>query len=170
MKAGVINFAVYENGSEYLGIAKVTLPDTENKTISVNGAGIAGDIDLPVPGHRNAMTATITFTDATEEAYKLAEARKHTIDLRAVHEEYDSTSGEIKTVAYKHVLDVVPKKLGGGDVAPATPQSISGEYSVLSRKDYIDGKLVRDIDPINFKDVGADGTDSLAAVRSALGK
>ncbi|MBE6537937.1 MAG: phage tail protein [Ruminococcaceae bacterium] len=170
MKAGVINFAVYENGSEYLGVAKVTLPDTENKTFTVNGAGIAGDIDLPVPGHRNAMTATITFTDATEAAYKLAENRKHTIDLRAAHEEYDSTSGALKVKAYKHILDIIPKKLGGGDVAPATPQSISGEYSVLARKDYIDGILVRDIDPVNFKDVGADGTDSLAEVRSALGK
>ncbi len=170
MKAGVINFAVYENGSEYLGIAKVTLPDTENKTFTVNGAGIAGDIDMPVPGHRNAMTATIEFTDATEAAYKLAEHRKHTIDLRAAHEEYDSTVGAIAVKAYKHILDVIPKKLGGGDVAPASPQSISGEYSVLSRKDYIDGVLVRDIDPINFKDVDASGNDSLAAVRSALGK
>lgn len=170
MKAGVINFAVYENGSEYLGIAKVTLPDTENKTLTVNGAGIAGDIDIPVPGHRNAMTATIEFTDATEAAYKLAENRKHTIDLRAAHEEYDRLSGAIKVVTYKHILDVIPKKLGGGDVAPSNPQSISGEYSVLSRKDYIDGRLVRDIDPVNFKDVDASGTDSLAAVRSALGK
>lgn len=170
MKAGVINFAVYENGSEYLGIAKVTLPDAENKTITVNGAGIAGDVDIPVPGHRNAMTATITFTDATEAAYKLAENRKHTIDLRAAHEEFDRTAGAVKVVAYKHILDIIPKKLGGGDVAPATPQSISGEYSVLARKDYIDGRLVCDIDPINFKDIDASGNDSLAKVRSALGK
>lgn len=170
MKAGVINFAVYENGSEYLGVAKVTLPDTENKTFTVTGAGIAGDIELPVPGHRSAMTLTIEFTDATEAAFKLAEQRKHTIDLRAAHEEYDSTTGEVKTIAYKHILDVVPKKLGGGDLAPANPQSISGEYSVLSRKDYINGQLVRDIDPLNFRDVGADGVDILAEVRSALGK
>lgn len=170
MKAGVINFAVYENGSEYLGIAKVTLPDTENKSFTVSGAGIAGDIDMPIPGHRNAMSMTIEFVDATEAAFKLAEHRKHTIDLRAAHEEYNSTEGKIKVTAFKHILDIIPKKLGGGDLAPSNPQAISGEYSVLARKDYIDGKLVRDIDPVNFRDVGADGVDSLADVRAALGK
>ncbi len=170
MDTGVINFAVYENGTEYLGLAKLTLPDMTNKTLTVNGAGIPGDLDIPVPGHRDAMSVKLDFIDAPQAAYKLAEERVHDLDCRAAHEEYDATTGAIKVVAYKHLLKVIPKSLGGGTVAPVTAQAISGEYSCLARKDYIDNVLMLDYDPANFKDVDASGTDRLAAVRSALGK
>lgn len=170
MNAGVINFAVYENGSEYLGLAKITLPDMTNKTLSVNGAGIPGDIDIPVPGHRDAMSVKIEFIDAPEAAYKLAEERQHILDCRAAHEEYDATTGAINVKAYKHILTVFPKSLGGGTVGPVAAQAVSGEYSCFARKDYIDGRLMLDYDPANFKDIDASGTDRLAAVRTALGK
>ena len=95
MDAGIINYAVYENGSEYLGMANVTLPNQSHKILTVNGAGIPGDIDLPVLGHKDAMRATFNFTDAPPAAYKLAEMRRHVIDIRAAHEEYDATAGKI---------------------------------------------------------------------------
>lgn len=37
----IVNYAIYENGSEYLGTAKVKLPDMKYKTTSVSGTGIA---------------------------------------------------------------------------------------------------------------------------------
>ena len=170
MDAGIINYAVYENGSEYLGMANVTLPNQSHKILTVNGAGIPGDIDLPVIGHKDAMKATFNFTDAPPAAYKLAEMRRHVIDIRAAHEEYDATAGKIVVRAYKHVLEIIPVTKNGGTVAPSAAQAASGEYTVLSQKDYIDGKLVGDYDPVHFKDIDNSGTDNLAAVRSALGK
>lgn len=167
---GIINYAVYENGSEYLGTANVKLPDWKNKTLTVNGAGIPGDVTLPVPGHYDAATCTISFTDAPIAAYKLCEQRRHIIDLRAAHEEYDSASGEIKVHAYKHILTVIPTSHVGGTVAPNAAQAASGEYTVVAQQDYIDGKLVANHDPLNFRDVNSSGKDSLAAVRTALGK
>lgn len=170
MDAGIINFAVYENGSEYLGLAKITLPDLSSKKLTVNGAGIPGDVDLPIPGHRDAMIVKIEFLDAPESAYRLAEGRRHILDCRAAHESYDSAKGEIKVRAYKHILEVIPTNLGGGTVAPSTAQAISGDYTCLSRKDYIDGVCMLDYEPLNFVDKDASGTDRLATVRSALGK
>ena len=170
MNAGVINFTVYENGTEFLGLAKLTLPDMTNKMLSVNGAGIPGDIDVPVPGHRDAMSVKIEFIDAPQAAYKLAETRQHVLDCHASHEDYDATTVKIKVTAYKHILTVIPKSLGGGTIGPVTAQAVSGEYSCVARKDYIDGKLMLDYDPANFKDIDASGKDNLAAVRTALGK
>ena len=170
MDAGIINYAVYENGSEFYGMANVVLPNQENKVLTVNGAGIPGDIDLPVLGHKNAMRATFNFTDANASAYKLAEMRRHVVDIRAAHEEYDATAGKIVVRAYKHVLEIIPVTKTGGTIAPSAAQAASGEYTVLSQKDYIDGKLVGDYDPVHFKDIDSSGTDNLAAVRSALGK
>ena len=170
MKAGIINFEVYEDGVNYLGIAKVTLPDTTHKVLTVNGAGIAGDVDIPVPGHKDAMSVKIEFLDAPEAAYSLAEHRVHTIDIRAAHEDYDATAGVMKVVAYKHILEIVPKSQTGGTLAPTAAQAASGEYSCLSIQDYIDGKLMRHYDPIRIIDIDASGNDRMAAVRAALGK
>ncbi len=168
--AGIINYAVYEDGSEYLGLARVTLPDVNNKILTVNGAGIPGDIDLPVLGHMDAMIVKIDFLDSHESTYKLAETRRHILDLRAAHEAYNPTSGEIEVHAYKHILEVIPTKLGGGTIAPSAAQAVSGEYTCISRKDYIDEKLVLDYEPLNFIHIDDSGTDHLAKVRSALGK
>lgn len=170
MEAGIINYAVYENGSEYLGIANITLSNKSYKKLTVNGAGIPGDIDLPVPGHTDAMTITINFLDAPRAAYKLCEFRRHLIDIRAAHEEYDATAGKIVVRAYKHVLEIIPVSKNNGTLAPSAAQAASGEYTLLSQKDYIDGKLVSNHDPIHFKDIDSSGKDALAAVRSALGK
>lgn len=170
MNTGVINFAVYENGSEYLGLAKITLPDMTAKTFTVNGAGIPGDLEVPIPGHKDAMTVKIQFIDAPKSAYTLAEERVHILDCRVAHEEYDPTAGKIKVTAYKHILTVMPKSLTGGDVATTAAQAISGEYSCFARQDYVDGVLVLDHDPANFRSVDASGTDRLSPVAAALGK
>lgn len=170
MDSGIINFAVYENGSEYLGLANVQLPDQVNKKQTVNGAGIPGDIEVPVPGHKDAMSSKFTFTDVNKNTYKICETRRHLIDLRAAHEDYDGTTGTIKTVAYKYVMEVIPTGRTNGTVAPASMQGASVDFSVLSIKEYVDGVLVSDYEPLNFKDIDASGVDRLAAVRSALGK
>ena len=42
----VINYAIYEDATEYLGTTEVTLPDLEYMTEELSGAGIAGNIDV----------------------------------------------------------------------------------------------------------------------------
>lgn len=170
MDAGTINYAVYENGSEYLGTAKVTMPDMSSKMFTVNGAGVAGDIDLPVVGHRDAMHATIDFVDAPASAYVLAEDRRHLIDLRAAKEIYDEVLGRIVVKQYKFILECVPVKHTGGEIAPASSQGASVEVSVLSLKEFVDSKLMRHFDPVHWIDIGPDGVNRLAEVAKALGK
>lgn len=41
----VINFAVYEDSVEYLGMSKVTLPDVTFLTQSISGAGVGGNVE-----------------------------------------------------------------------------------------------------------------------------
>ena len=41
----VVNFAVYEDANEYLGMAEATLPDLEYLAEEMSGAGIAGNVE-----------------------------------------------------------------------------------------------------------------------------
>ena len=165
----VINFAVYEDSVEYVGMAGVTLPNLAAIVQTLSGAGIAGNVEVPVLGHYDVMSLTLNFRTTTEHSVRLSEPRRHNIDLRMAQQIEDTVAGEVKVQSIKHVLVVVPKTDTGGTVAPAAPTNGSGEYSVRYWATYIDGAKVREIDPLNFI-CAVNGVDYLADVRKAIGK
>ena len=165
----VINFAVYEDSVEYVGMAGVTLPNLAAIVQTLSGAGIAGNVEVPVLGHYDVMSLTLNFRTTTEHSVRLSEPRRHNIDLRMAQQIEDTVAGEVKVQSINHVLVVVPKTDTGGTIAPAAPTNGSGEYSVRYWATYIDGAKVREIDPLNFI-CEVNGVDYLADVRKAIGK
>lgn len=165
----VVNFAVYEDKTEFMGIADVQLPDLTALTQQISGAGIAGNIEAVIPGHFDAMTMTFNFRTTTTAAIKMSEPRRHNIDIRVANQVEDTVAGRILTESVKHVLVVIPKKDGGGKLAPASATDASGEYAVRYWATYVDGKKIREIDPMNSI-CNINGVDYLADVRRALGK
>lgn len=169
MDQSIINFAIYEDKKEYLGLAKATLPDLTSLTQSISGAGIAGNVEAVILGHFEAMNLTLNFRTFTAQQVKLAEPRRHYIDLRVAQQEEDTTKATLEVNKVKHVMVVLPKSTKAGSVAPASQSDGSGEYAVHYWATYIDGEKVLEIDPINYICI-INGTDYLADVRSALGK
>lgn len=169
MDQNIINFAVYEDSTEYIGIAQATLPDLTALTQTISGAGIAGNVEAVVLGHFDAMTLTLNFRTINPHSVKLSAPRRHNIDLRVAQQVENTTKGVIEVQKAKHIMVVLPKTDKGGTVAPASQSNGSGEYAVHYWATYIDGKLYREVDPLNFKCV-IDGVDYLADVRAALGK
>lgn len=165
----VINFAVYEDSVEYVGMATATLPNLSAIVQTLSGAGIAGNVEVPVLGHYDVMSLSLNFRTTTVQSVRLSEPRRHNIDLRVAQQVEDTVAGEVKVQNVKHVLVVVPKAETGGSIAPANPTDGSGEYSVRYWATYIDGTKVREIDPLNFI-CYVNGVDYLADVRKALGK
>ncbi|MCF8017840.1 MAG: phage major tail tube protein [Vallitaleaceae bacterium] len=165
----VINFAVYEDSVEYVGMAKASLPDLTALTQSISGAGIAGNVEAVILGHFEAMTLGLNFRTTTEQAIKLSEPRRHTIDLRVAQQVEDTVAGAVAVQSVKHLFVVVPKKDAGGSIAPASPTDGSGEYAVRYWATYIDGVKKREIDQFNFI-CFVDGVDYLADVKKVLGK
>ena len=155
----VINFAVYEDSVEYLGMSKATLPDVTFLTQSIS----------VILGHLEAMTLGLEFRTTTPQSVRLSELRRHSIDLRVANQYEDPVSGVVEARKEKHIFVVVPKSTKGGTIAPATPTSGSGEYAVRYWATYINGKKVRELDPLNFI-CYINGVDYLAGVRAALGK
>lgn len=165
----VTNFAVYENGTEYLGMAEITLPDISFITNEIKGAGLNGTFESVALGHLEAMTLTLNFRTLEKSAYSLLEPRNHQIDLRVAQQSTDTVSGTTKVSKVKHVLTIRPKKLAPGKAAPASPADASGEYPVIYWATWIDNVKMLEIDILNFI-CYINGVDWLAEVRKALGK
>ena len=164
-----INFALYEDGTEYLGMASVTMPTLSNKVQNISGAGLGGDIEAVILGHIDALTLGLNFRTTTEQAVRLSEPRRHTIDLRVAQETEDPVNNSIDVPTEKHVMVVIPKTHNVGNIAPSSPSNGSGEYAVRYWATWLNGVKVREIDPMNMIYM-VDGVDYLASVRKALGK
>jgi len=166
---GTIDFAVYEDSDEFLGIANATMPDKNSKVVSMSGAGIGGDVEVPVPGHYDAMSLTLNFRTYTERAAKLREHRRHNIELRAAQQNEDPVTGVLNVSSVKHVLVVVPKSASGGTLAPAASAEVGIGFSVRYWATFINGIKVDEIDQLNRIDI-INGIDYNEPVRKALGK
>lgn len=165
----VVNFSVYEDAIEYLGMAEVTLPEISNLTQEISGAGIAGNVEAVVVGHLSAMSMTLNFRTVTEAAIRLTEPRLHKIDLRVAQQSQNTTTSTISTNSMKYILRVKPKKFAPGKAAPASAADASGEYAVYYFAMYMDGVKKIEVDPFNFI-YYINGRDYLQEVRRALGK
>lgn len=165
----VVNFAVYEDANEYLGMAEASLPDLEYMSEEMSGAGIGGNVEEIIIGHLSAMTATLNFRTVCKSAVRLLEPRVHKIDLRVAQQQTDNRTSGIEVISLKHIMRVKPKKTALGKVAAASTADVSGEYAVSYYAMYMNGKKTTEVDPLNFIYI-INGKDYLEEVRRALGK
>jgi len=166
---GTIDFAVYEDADEFVGIAQVTLPDRNQKTIQIEGAGIGGTVTFPVPGQYDAMEMAFEFKAFSKKVARMREHRMHTISLYIAQAAEDTVAGRVFTESVKIVLVVVPQGTTGGTVKPASSSDTKVKVAVRSIAIYIGGELVDEVDQLNRRDV-VNGIDYGAEVRKALGQ
>lgn len=164
----LINFRVYEDGTDLLGIADVELPSLEAMTETVKGAGIAGEIESPVLGHYGSMTCTINWRTVVKPTVQLAEPRAHNLDFRGATQLYSAGSGEYRVQALKVTVRGIPKTTNLGKLDVGTTSDASNEFEVLYLKVSIDGRTIVEIDKYNYVCV-INGVDYLRQVRSAMG-
>lgn len=167
--AAYINLEIYEDGENLLGIAKVQLPEINHPTVGISGAGMMGNMNIPLYGMVDDMTTSIDFLTATQDAVRLMAPKKHQLDLRIAEEYWDVPNAEEGIWADKYVMIVRPISIKPGSVAPMAAPDASGEFSVYYYAAYKNGKQLWEIDKRNMKYV-VDGVDYMADVRKALGK
>ena len=164
-----INFKVYDSDSnEMLGIAEVTLPDFDAMTETISGAGLAGEIDMPVLGHFGSMTLTLSWRAPNTDGTKLLAQKAHHLDLRGSIEDYEASEGKIGSYPIKVVAHTIPKTMGLGNLNVGTSADTSSELEVPYIKVLIGGEEVVELDKFNYI-FRVHGVDYLESVRRDLG-
>jgi len=167
--AAYINLEIYENDVNLLGVAKVQLPSIAYPCVTISGAGMMGEMEIPLYGMVNTMTLTIDWLTPHGDAVRLMSPKKHQLDMRVAEEYWDVEQAEVGLWADKYVVIVRPKNASPGTVAPMGNADTSGEYAVYYFAAYRDGKQLWEVDKRSMKCV-IDGVDYMAPVRKALGK
>lgn len=164
----LINFRVYDEENNPLGLATVDLPQLQAMSDTVSGAGIAGEVDSPVLGHYQSMTTTFHWRTIEADAMKLNKQKSHQIDLRGAQQVYDTSTGDYAVKKVRATLKMTPKNSNLGSFEPGSTTDSEQEFEVTYIKLFIDDKEMVEIDKYNFI-AKFNGEDGLAQVRQALG-
>ena len=167
--AAYINLEIYEDSVNLIGVAKVKLPSIVFPCVNIAGAGMMGEMEVPLYGMVNAMSMTINWLTPHGDAVRLMSPKKHQLDMRVAEEFWDVEQAEVGLWADKYVVIVRPKNTDPGTVAPMAAADTSGEYAVYYFAAYRNGEQLWEIDKRNMRCVIM-GVDYMADVRKALGK
>lgn len=164
----LINFRVYLESNDLLGVADVQLPSIEYMTETIKGAGIAGEVDSPTIGHFSSMTLTLNWRSLVRSVIHLADPKAHSLDLRGAQQVYNPALGEYAVSPIKVMVKAIPKKIDTGKFDMGAKTDSSTELEILYIKISIDRVEVLEIDKYNYIcKIG--GIDRLFSVRDALG-
>lgn len=164
----LVNFTVFDENDNRLGVATVDLPEIALMTDTVSGSGIAGEIDTPVLGHYQPMTATLHWRTIEAESVKFLTQKSHQLQFRGSQQVYDAGQGALVTVPVRAVMKLTPKRYALGSLEPGATVEGENEFEVTYIKLFVDGDEVLEIDKYNFISK-INGEDSLESVRQDLG-
>lgn len=164
----LINFRVYQDGDDLLGISDVTLPKLDSITETVKGAGVAGEIDDPTIGHFGSMELELNWRSLVKSNIVLAKPTGVHLGLRGACQGHDSAKNVLKTMPVKIVVEGTPKSTDLGKLDMGATTDTKNTIEVTYIKITVDGETVLEIDKFNYICV-IDGVDYMADIRDALG-
>lgn len=163
-----LNFKVYLDGADLLGIAEGNFPNGDMMTTEIKGAGIAGTIDAPATGHMGSMTMSLTWRTVTESFAKVLTPEGHALDLYADLENFDAGAGKVKHSEVHAFVKARTKNYDLGKLVVGDAMETTSEHEVYYMKLFIDSKAVLEIDKFNYV-YKVNGVDYLSETRRNLG-
>ena len=86
----LVNFRVYDGDSnDMIGVADVELPKLEAMTETLKGAGVSGEIDMPVLGHYASMETKLNFRTVDKNSLKISATKSQKLEIRGAQEVYN---------------------------------------------------------------------------------
>lgn len=165
---GHVDYMIYKSGGPLIGVGKVTLPSVKYKIVTATGAGLMGDVIIPLAGMIESMIVNIQFTSVTDAIVELGSNEWHDISLYLADQYFDSVNRREEIEAERFDMSIRPTETNMGTIATASAVDASGSYSACKYTVYKAGKKVVDLDQFNQVHE-VNGIDCAADVRKALG-
>lgn len=165
---GHIDYLMYENGGALIGVCKVTMPSIKYKTVTATGAGLMGDVTIPLASMIEAMSANIEFSSVADAVVQLGTNEWHDVALYVADQYFDAVKRTEELEQIRFEMSIRPTEISQGTIQTASAADASGTYSVCKYTVYKDGEKVIDIDQFNqIHEIN--GVDNAAMVRKAIG-
>lgn len=164
----VINrFNIYQTGKKLIGISgEVTLPGVTSLTDSLEGAGVGGNLDLPVIGLIDSMEMEIPFMSLITDVFTLMDPTETPdLTLNGAIQGTDPGTGKPGYLSLSIAVRGICKEFTPGNVKAGAKMESSVKLELLYYKIVLDGKTMLEIDKLNSVYV-VNGHDVIAEVRN----
>lgn len=164
----VVNrFNMYKSGKKIIGITgEVKLPEINQITSQLEGAGVGGNIDIPVIGLLEEMETEIPFMSISKDTFAMMDPTEP-VDLMLCGsiQASETGTGAIGFVSMSVYLRGTAKKFVPGSMKAGNSMNSSVTVGLSYYKIVLDGKDMLEIDKFNGV-YCVNGHDVLAAVRN----
>jgi uncharacterized protein len=164
----VANYSVFRDGRRLLGLADVTLMNVANLTATFKGAGVPGEIDVPVQCHFQAMSVVLNWHTVTDDATFLFWQDGINLEIWAAHQYHETTENRIIHHGWRYILGLLPKGLNFGTLEVGAVAGASTEHEVMDMRVLFNDREMFVLDKGNFVN-RVDGHDFGAPIRQLIG-
>ncbi len=161
------DFRMYDAQNAFLDTVDISLPEIAFMTASQNGAGIMGEMEIPILGLVQSMGVTVNFHSTNSRNLGLISNSKQ-LEFRGSEQYTDPATGEIFERAVKISVITMPKKFAPGTMAKASEMGSNYEGEISYLKILHDGAEILEVDKLNYICV-VNGTNLMAKTREHLG-
>ncbi|MCR4442144.1 MAG: phage major tail tube protein [Peptococcaceae bacterium] len=167
MRSGnIINHRVLVNDIEVDDVINIQLPNIEQQTVEMNGAGIMGTIAMPTTGQFGSLELSISYKSVSRSVLRLQKPGNQNIEIRFVKDYMDS-NGQMLPQGSKVFATGVMKSSEGGTIENNGSIEGSVTYEIWRYRVVVDGVEILLIDKLaNIFRV--DGVDYMRRVNAAL--
>lgn len=145
----VTRFGVYTNdGVTLIGLAEVKLPEIKRKAVTLGGAGILGEIELPSPTQIESMETELKFNSLNPDGLKLWSINGGPLTLRSFINELDGNHRIIEG-GWRVALKGNTTSVDLGTVKQDELTNTTVKYSTTFLEIFYEGKSLLKIDKIN---------------------
>ena len=172
VRESLINYEVYDNTdgtADLMGTSSIDLPDVEYMTQDIKGAGILGELSVPILGHTSDLTCTLHWRTIHNDLTKLSAPRAHILDLRGAIQNYDAGTGLLAVSPVVIVFRGLPHKRTLGKFEPGELTDSENEFGIDYLKITVDDEEVIEFDKLNYI-FRVNGTDYMSDVKTAVGR
>ena len=164
-----VAYRIYNNGNDFLGIATIELPEVSYITETLNGTGLAGEIESPVIGLTQSMTTKLTFTGPTHEYYDVLDwTQTQFYECYIAQQQSDPTTGLRDSIPTRVNFSGRVKSSTLGSLEQGKKRGNEMEFEVTRLELYLDDEEKLIVDKLNFI-FRVNGDDKLASVRQQMG-
>ena len=164
-----VAYRVYHQGSDFLGIATLEMPQIQCMTETLSGSGIAGEIENPTIGITQSMTCKMTFTSITPEVFKALDWTQPALfECWSALQVTDDATGARTSIPYKVNVLGRAKSFPLGTQEQGKKHGNELELEITRLEVILDGQEKLLIDKLNFLH-RVNGTDLLGKVRAQIG-
>lgn len=137
-----------DDNMEYIGTASVTLPSLEANTVTLEGFGVLGSIDMPAQGSFGSFKLTLGFRGLTRKNINVLNGIKN-FDIRAAQQVLDTNLKRYVPQQIRMAVTGPVTTFDLGELEISNTMSVNAEIEAYSFKLWLDKQLNFELDKLN---------------------